>query len=273
MWLIPRSSETYRVTESHHHDPVAATPPAIRPNRLSQLRTDCFSDEERDIRDTSVAFVRDRVIPNVGTCSRRRRFPVSGRKSSGSSACWGCTSRATAGARRRPPTAYGLGLHGAGKAGDSGRAQAWSRSRGSLGDVRDPIGGARRSRSSDGCPRWPGARRSGLLRADRARLRLGPGIRMRTRARRDGDDWIWHGQKMWITNGSIADVAWCGPGTDDGVRVPGSQGHQGLHHAGDPQEAPRASSGERSELLLDDVRLPAEALLPKPKSRAGPRPA
>src|SRR5215472_7727012 len=41
---------------------------------------------------------------------------------------------------------------------------------------------------------------------------------MRTRARRDGSDWVLHGQKMWITNGSIADVAVVWAQTDDGVR-------------------------------------------------------
>jgi glutaryl-CoA dehydrogenase len=41
---------------------------------------------------------------------------------------------------------------------------------------------------------------------------------MRTRARRDGSDWILHGQKMWITNGSVAEVAVVWARTDDGVR-------------------------------------------------------
>ncbi len=41
---------------------------------------------------------------------------------------------------------------------------------------------------------------------------------MRTHARRDGGDWILHGQKMWITNGSIADVAVVWARTDEGVR-------------------------------------------------------
>src|SRR5699024_4337355 len=41
---------------------------------------------------------------------------------------------------------------------------------------------------------------------------------MRTRARRDGDDWILNGTKMWITNGSVADVAVVWAHTDDGVR-------------------------------------------------------
>src|SRR6201996_8040908 len=93
---------------------------------------------------------------------------------------------------------------------------------------------------------------------------------MRTRARRDGDDWIISGQKMWITNGSIADVAVVWAQTDDGVRgfvVPkGTPGFttQEIHK----KLSLRASV--TSELLLDDVRLPASALLPEADSLRGP---
>ena len=41
---------------------------------------------------------------------------------------------------------------------------------------------------------------------------------MTTRARRDGDDWVLDGRKMWITNGSVADVAVVWAQTDDGIR-------------------------------------------------------
>jgi glutaryl-CoA dehydrogenase len=93
---------------------------------------------------------------------------------------------------------------------------------------------------------------------------------MRTRARRDGDDWILHGQKMWITNGSIADVAVVWATTEEGVRgflVPaGTPGFttQDIHR----KLSLRASV--TSELLLDDVRLPAEAVLPEVSSLRGP---
>ena len=93
---------------------------------------------------------------------------------------------------------------------------------------------------------------------------------MRTRARRDGDDWILHGQKMWITNGSVADVAVVWAQTDDGVRgflVPaGTPGFttQDIHQ----KLSLRASI--TSELLLDDVRLPASALLPEAAGLKGP---
>jgi glutaryl-CoA dehydrogenase len=96
---------------------------------------------------------------------------------------------------------------------------------------------------------------------------------MRTRARRDGADWILHGQKMWITNGGIADVAvvWARTDEDDatlrGFLVPkGTPGFttQSIHQ----KLSLRASV--TSELLLDDVRLPASAMLPQARSLAGP---
>jgi glutaryl-CoA dehydrogenase len=93
---------------------------------------------------------------------------------------------------------------------------------------------------------------------------------MRTRARRDGSDWILHGQKMWITNGSLADVAVVWAHTDEGVRgflVPkGTPGFttQDIHR----KLSLRASV--TSELLLDDVRLPADAVLPEVSSLKGP---
>lgn len=93
---------------------------------------------------------------------------------------------------------------------------------------------------------------------------------MRTRAVRDGDDWILTGSKMWITNGSIADVATVWAKTDDGIRgflVPkGTPGFtaQDVHH----KLSLRAST--TSELILDSVRLPADAMLPGAKGLSGP---
>ena len=93
---------------------------------------------------------------------------------------------------------------------------------------------------------------------------------MRTRAVRDGDDWILSGNKMWITNGSIADVATVWAKTDDGIRgflVPrGTPGFtaQDVHH----KLSLRAST--TSELILNSVRLPADALLPGAKGLSGP---
>ena len=93
---------------------------------------------------------------------------------------------------------------------------------------------------------------------------------MRTRARRDGDDWVIDGRKMWITNGSIADVAVVWAGTDDGIRgfvVPtSSPGFSAplIKH----KMSLRASV--TSELVLDGVRVPASAAFPEVRGLRGP---
>ncbi len=94
---------------------------------------------------------------------------------------------------------------------------------------------------------------------------------MRTRARRDGADWVLSGNKMWITNGSLADVAVVWARTEDeGVRgflvekgMPGFTA-QDVHH----KISLRASV--TSELILDDVRVPASAMLPEVRGLKGP---
>jgi glutaryl-CoA dehydrogenase len=93
---------------------------------------------------------------------------------------------------------------------------------------------------------------------------------MRTYAKRDGDDWILHGQKMWITNGSLADVAVVWARTDEGVRgflVPaGTKGFT----TQDIKKKLSLRASVTSELLLDEVRLPASAMLPHATSLRGP---
>jgi glutaryl-CoA dehydrogenase len=93
---------------------------------------------------------------------------------------------------------------------------------------------------------------------------------MRTTARRDGPDWVLSGRKMWITNGSIADVAVVWARTDEGIRgfvvpssAPGFAAPE-IKHKG----SLRASI--TSELVLDDVRLPQEAVLPEAQGLRGP---
>ncbi|MDX6241186.1 MAG: glutaryl-CoA dehydrogenase [Kribbellaceae bacterium] len=93
---------------------------------------------------------------------------------------------------------------------------------------------------------------------------------MRTNARRDGDDWVLNGSKMWITNGSVADVAVVWARSDDGIRG-----------FAVPTDAPGFSAPEitrkmslrasvTSELVLDDVRLPGSAMLPEARGLSGP---
>jgi glutaryl-CoA dehydrogenase len=85
---------------------------------------------------------------------------------------------------------------------------------------------------------------------------------MKTRARRDGSDWVLNGTKMWITNGGVAEVAVVWAQTDAGIRgfvVPRDTrglSTQDIHH----KLSLRASV--TSELIFDDCRLPGDAVLP-----------
>jgi glutaryl-CoA dehydrogenase len=93
---------------------------------------------------------------------------------------------------------------------------------------------------------------------------------MLTNAKRDGDDWVLNGSKMWITNGNVADVAVIWAQTDDGVRgfvvptkTPGFVANE-IHK----KMSLRASV--TSELVFADVRLPKHAMLPGVKGLKGP---
>ncbi|MEU1819261.1 acyl-CoA dehydrogenase family protein [Streptomyces roseifaciens] len=93
---------------------------------------------------------------------------------------------------------------------------------------------------------------------------------MRTHAKRDGGDWVLTGRKMWITNGSVAGVAVVWARTDDGIRgfvvptdSPGLSAPEIRH-----KWSLRASV--TSELVLDEVRLPADAVLPEVTGLRGP---
>jgi glutaryl-CoA dehydrogenase len=93
---------------------------------------------------------------------------------------------------------------------------------------------------------------------------------MRTRAVRDGSDWVLNGTKMWITNGSIADVATVWARTADGIRgflVPaGTPGFT----ARDIEHKLSLRASTTSELILDEVRLPSDAQLPAAEGLKGP---
>lgn len=93
---------------------------------------------------------------------------------------------------------------------------------------------------------------------------------MRTRARRDGDDWVINGSKLWITNGSVADVAVVWASTDEGIRgflvESGTPGFT----ANDIHGKLSLRASVTSELVLDDVRVPADAQLPEASSLGAP---
>ncbi|MCX4672610.1 acyl-CoA dehydrogenase family protein [Streptomyces sp. NBC_01381] len=93
---------------------------------------------------------------------------------------------------------------------------------------------------------------------------------MRTAARRDGSDWILNGTKMWITNGSVADVAVVWARTDEGVRGFVVPTDTSGFSAPEIKRKLSLRASVTSELVLEDVRLPAEAMLPSARGLSGP---
>jgi glutaryl-CoA dehydrogenase len=232
----------------------------VRPKDFLDL-DHLLSDEERDIRDTVRAFVADRVIPYVGEWFEEARIPVElgklgllGMHLEG----YGCAGASA--------TAYGLAVMEL-EAGDSGVRSLMS-VQGSLAMYAIHRWGSEEQKQQ-WLPRMAAGEAIGCFGLTEPDAGSDPGS-MRTRARKDGSDWVLHGQKMWITNGSIADVAVVWARTDDGLRgflVPrGTRGFttQDIHR----KLSLRASV--TSELLLDDVRLPADAVLPEVNSLRGP---
>ncbi len=93
---------------------------------------------------------------------------------------------------------------------------------------------------------------------------------MKTHAKRDGDDWIINGAKMWITNGTIADVAVVWAQTDDGVRGFLVEKDMPGFDAPEIQRKFSLRASITSALFFDDVRVPEANMLPGVRGLKGP---
>jgi glutaryl-CoA dehydrogenase len=236
----------------------------VRPEDFLDIDS-LLSDEERDIRSLVRVFVNDRVVPNVGDWFEAGTIPRELARELGALNLLGMHLEGY-GCAGASATAYGLACMEL-EAGDSGVRSLVS-VQGSLAMFAIHRWGSEEQKL-EWLPRMAAGDALGCFGLTEPDAGSDPGA-MRTRARRDGSDWILHGQKMWITNGSVADVAVVWAVTDEGVRgflVPrGAKGFstQDIHR----KLSLRASI--TSELLLDDVRLPAEAVLPEATSLRGP---
>ena len=241
--------------------------PAVRP--ADYLNVDhLLTDEERLIRDTVRSFVADKVTPYVGDWFEQATIPLALAPELGKLGVLGMHLEGY-GCAGASATAYGLACMEL-EAGDSGLRSLVS-VQGSLA-----MFAIWRWGSEEQKQQWlPGMAAGevigcfGLTEPDAG---SDPGA-MRTRAKRDGSDWVLNGAKMWITNGSVADVAvvWAvtneDPPTLRGFLVP-----RGTHGFSAPEIHSKMSlrASITSELVLDDVRLPAEAQLPEATSLRGP---
>jgi glutaryl-CoA dehydrogenase len=236
----------------------------IRPTDYLELDA-LLSDEERLIRDTVRQFVREQVVPYVGDWFDKGEIPRDLVKELGKLEVLGMHLEGY-GCAGASATAYGLACMEL-EAGDSGVRSLVS-VQGSLAMYAIWKWGSEEQKQH-WLPRMAAGDAIGCFGLTEPDSGSDPGS-MRTRARRDGDDWILNGAKMWITNGSIADVAVVWARTDEGVRgflVPaGTKGFS----APDIHKKLSLRASVTSELVLDDVRLPADAILPEATSLRGP---
>jgi glutaryl-CoA dehydrogenase len=217
-----------------------------------------LSAEERLVRDTVRSYVRTRVLPGIAEWFERGTLPrelgvelgrlgllgmhLEGYDCPGASAvAYGLAclelEAGDSGVRSFASVQGSLAMYAIHRWGDEAQKQAWlpAMARGEL----------------IGC--------FGLTEPDFGSNPAG----MRTYARRDGSDWVLDGTKMWITNGSIADLAIVWAQTEGGIRgfaVPrGTKGFQ----ASDIHRKLSLRASVTSELVLSGCRVPAGSLLPQ----------
>jgi len=245
----------------------APTVPETAIDPLDFLDVDALlDDEEKAIRDTVRQFVRERVLPDVGDWFEQGILPRELISELAKLGLFGMHLDGY-GLPGASAVAYGLTCLEL-EAGDSGIRSAVS-VQGSLA-----MFAVWRWGSEEQKERWLPAMHSGdvigcfgLTEPDAG---SDPGS-MRTHARRDGSDWILNGAKMWITNGSIADVAVVWARTDDGA-IRGFLVETGTPGFTAPDIHKKISlrASVTSELVLQDVRVPDENLLPGSTSLRGP---
>jgi glutaryl-CoA dehydrogenase len=225
-----------------------------------------LDDEEKAIRDTVRRYCDDRIRPEIADWFESAHIPARDlAKELGSLGLLGMHLEGY-GCAGTTATAYGLACLEL-EAADSGIRSLVS-VQGSLAMFAIYRFGSE-GQKEEWLPRMAAGEAIGCFGLTEADFGSNPGG-MRTRATRDGDDWVLNGTKMWITNGSVADVAVVWARTDDGIRgfiVPTST--PGFSA---PEITKKMSlrASVTSELVLEDVRLPASAMLPDARGLNGP---
>jgi glutaryl-CoA dehydrogenase len=236
----------------------------LNPMDLFDIRSD-LSEEEAMVQDTVARFTDEQVLPVIAECFEHARFPaelvapiadlgllgssLEGYECAGlNSVCYGLIcqelERGDSGLRSFVSVQSSLVMYPIYSFGSEAQKQAWlpALARGdAIGcfGLTEPHGGSDPSN-------------------------------MKTTARRDGDEWVINGAKMWITNGSIADIAVVWAMTDEGIQ--GFLVEKGTAGFESPEIKHKFSlrASVTSSLYLDNVRLPDENRLPGVKGLKGP---
>jgi glutaryl-CoA dehydrogenase len=225
-----------------------------------------LTDDERAVRDTAREWVRGRILPEVEDWYERGEFPARElAKELGAMGFLGMQLHGD-GMLGLNSVAYGL-VELELEAGDSG-LRSFVSVQSALAMFAIQSFGSDEQRA-EWLPRMASGEAIGCFGLSEPDSGSDPGS-MRTVARRDGDDWVLNGTKMWITNGSASDVAVVWAITDDGIRGFAVPCDAPGFSAPDIHKKLSLRASITSELVMDDVRLPADAILPGVEGLTGP---
>jgi glutaryl-CoA dehydrogenase len=224
-----------------------------------------LGDDERDIQATVREFVEQRVKPNIADWYERGDLDLGLMREAGSLGLLGMHLQGY-GCAGANAVSYGLACLEL-EAGDSG-VRSMVSVQGSLAMFAIWRFGSEEQKTT-WLPRMAGGEVIGCFGLTEPDFGSNP-AGMRTRAKQEGEDWVINGTKMWITNGSVADVAIVWAQTDEGIKgfvvptdAPGFSA---------PKITKKLSlrASVTSELVLENVHLPRDAVLPEATGLRGP---
>jgi glutaryl-CoA dehydrogenase len=250
-------------TETQQPDAKKRRPP-LKPNDFLDIDS-LLTEEERDIRNTVRKWVNDRVLPGIEDWFEHGEFPGEVFKELGGMGLLGMhlTGYGCAGTNA---VSYGLTCLEM-EAGDSGFRSAVS-VQGSL--CMFPIWRfGSEEQKNEWLPKMARGEVIGCFGLTEPDFGSDP-EHMRTSAKRDGSDWVLNGTKMWITNGSIADLAIVWAQSNDGVRGFLVPTESAGFSAKDVEKKLSLRASVTSELVLDGVRVPEDMALPEAIGMKGP---
>ncbi|GAA5008177.1 acyl-CoA dehydrogenase family protein [Lysobacter lycopersici] len=245
------------------HSPTAAM--ALNPYDLFDVRS-LLTEEERAVQDTVARFTDERVIPIIGDAFDQGRFPKELVPEIAELGLLGSSLPEKYGCAGLNGVSYGLICQEL-ERGDSG-IRSFVSVQSSLCMYPIFAYGSEEQRQR-WLPDMAAGKVIGCFGLTEPHGGSDP-ANMKTRAVRDGDDWVINGSKMWITNGNLADIAIVWAQTEDGIQgfllekgMPGFSAQEIKH-----KMSLRASV--TSALFFDNVRVPDSSRLPNVKGLKGP---
>ena len=238
---------------------------ALDPLDLYDVRS-LLSDEERAVQDTVARFTNEKVLPIIGECFDEGRFPAELIPEIAGLGLLGATLPAEYGGSELNYVSYGLICQEL-ERGDSG-LRSFASVQSSL--CMYPIFAyGTEEQKQRWLPDMAAGKVIGCFGLTEPHGGSDP-ANMKTHARRDGDDWILNGSKMWITNGNLADIAIVWAQTDDGIQGFVVEKDFAGYKAQLVKHKMSLRASVTSALFFDNVRVPEANRLPNVKGLKGP---